>query len=59
GTLSEIALALKLGRPVVALRTWPLDPGLLARTGARVHEAADASDAAQRALAFLRTAASG
>ncbi|MGQ4807071.1 hypothetical protein NKDENANG_00410 [Candidatus Entotheonellaceae bacterium PAL068K] len=24
GTLSEIALALKMGRPVVGLRTWPL-----------------------------------
>jgi uncharacterized protein (TIGR00725 family) len=26
GTLSEIGLALKLGRPVVALRTWGLEP---------------------------------
>jgi uncharacterized protein (TIGR00725 family) len=28
GTLSEIGLALKLGRPVVALRAWPHIPGL-------------------------------
>jgi uncharacterized protein (TIGR00725 family) len=40
GTLSEIALALKLGRPVVLLRTWrfeadpPLDEPLRAETAA-------------------------
>lgn len=27
GTLSEIAVALKLGKPVVALRSWPEIPG--------------------------------
>ena len=31
GTLSEIALAVKAGRPVVALRSWPLSGGEIAR----------------------------
>lgn len=30
GTLSEIAVALKLGRPVISLGSWPLIPGVLA-----------------------------
>lgn len=59
GTLSEIALALKLGRPVIALRTWPLDPGLLERAGARLIEVTTAEEAAQRALELCRTARSG
>lgn len=51
GTLSEVALALKAGKPVVGLRTWELhradapDPG--------VEVAVDASDAAARALAHV------
>jgi uncharacterized protein (TIGR00725 family) len=48
GTLSEIALALKLGRPVVGLRTWEL-----AREGKQVPGivvAADAGEAVARAL---------
>jgi uncharacterized protein (TIGR00725 family) len=52
GTLSEIALALKLGRPVVGLGTWEL-----ARGGAEVHafEVADGpQDAVARALALVR-----
>ncbi|MCX2727310.1 TIGR00725 family protein [Thermomicrobium sp. 4228-Ro] len=59
GTLSEIALALKLGRPVIALRTWPLDPELLARTGARLVTVTSAEEAAQRALEHGRTGQSG
>ncbi len=30
GTLSEIALALKLGRPVIGLHTWPMIPDVIA-----------------------------
>ena len=41
GTLSEIALALKAGKPVVGIGTWDLDPVL---------DAADAADAVRRAL---------
>jgi hypothetical protein len=29
GTLSEVAIALKLGRPVIALDSWPSIPGLV------------------------------
>ena len=42
GTLSEIGLALKLGRPVVALRAWP--------ELARVHRADDPAAAVDLAL---------
>ncbi|MDP9070761.1 MAG: TIGR00725 family protein [Actinomycetota bacterium] len=42
GTLSEIALALKLGRPVIGLASWDIDG---------VQRAADAGDAVARALA--------
>jgi uncharacterized protein (TIGR00725 family) len=42
GTLSEIGLALKLGRPVVALRSWPELRGL--------HRADDAATAVALAL---------
>ena len=53
GTLSEIALALNIGRPVVGLLTWELarrgevDPG--------IEVAADPADAVQRALARAGT----
>jgi predicted Rossmann-fold nucleotide-binding protein len=52
GTLSEIGFALKLGRPVVGLRTWEL-----ARGGRPVHaieEAGGPEDAVARALALAR-----
>ncbi len=58
GTLSEIALALKLGRPVIGLRTWPLDPALLERAASRVQYVTDAAEAARRALDWLRAAPS-
>jgi uncharacterized protein (TIGR00725 family) len=29
GTLSEIALALKLGKPVIGLKTWQVDPNII------------------------------
>lgn len=58
GTLSEIGLALKLGRPVVGLGSWELrrhgakapDPG--------VRPARDPQHAVELALALVRTAAS-
>ncbi|MFN3336890.1 MAG: TIGR00725 family protein [Thermomicrobium sp.] len=56
GTLSEIALALKLGRPVITLCSWPLDPALLARANAQVEEAMTPDEAARRALELLRMA---
>lgn len=49
GTLSEIALALKLGRPVVGLRTWRLSrPDGSPETG--LHDAADPAGAVMLAL---------
>ncbi|MDI3339017.1 MAG: TIGR00725 family protein [Sphaerobacter sp.] len=53
GTLSEIALALKLGKPVIALGSWDLDPARLVRFGGatRYHRAADAAEAVALALA--------
>ena len=48
GTLSEIAFALKLGRPVVGLGSWEL-----ARAGRRdqaIFEAGDPAEAVERAL---------
>jgi uncharacterized protein (TIGR00725 family) len=51
GTLSEIALALKLGRPVIGLATWDLGrPG----EPAPILPAADPADAVARALALVR-----
>ena len=52
GTLSEIALALRLGKPVVGLGTWEL-----ARDGRPVEAvvaAATAEEAAERAVALAR-----
>jgi uncharacterized protein (TIGR00725 family) len=54
GTLSEIALALKAGKPVVALGGWEL-----ARAGERVdavERASSAEDAVARALAACKLA---
>jgi uncharacterized protein (TIGR00725 family) len=48
GTLSEIALALKMGKPVVGLGTWSLD--LEGLPGDPLQRAADAADAVARAL---------
>ena len=53
GTLSEIALALKVGTPVVGLDTWEL-----ARSGRRVEAivvAKTPADAAERAIALATT----
>jgi uncharacterized protein (TIGR00725 family) len=52
GTLSEIAFALRLGRPVVGLATWELSKGGQAVDAiVRVATAADAADAALAAVA--------
>ena len=45
GTLSEIALALKIGKPVVGLNTWEMIPDIIV--------AKDPVDAVDRAMAFL------
>jgi uncharacterized protein (TIGR00725 family) len=54
GTLSEIALALKIGRPVVGLRSFALvRPDATPDTGVLV--ARDPADAVARALALVPT----
>ncbi len=45
GTLSEIALALKLGKPVVGINTWDVAPDMI--------KAKDARDAVEKALASV------
>ncbi|HVB65200.1 MAG TPA: TIGR00725 family protein [Nitrolancea sp.] len=56
GTLSEIALALKMGKPVVALGSWELDPQRVARFGGEssYHAVATAEEAVNTALSYLR-----
>lgn len=49
GTLSEIALARRLGHPVVALRSWSLENAAVAEMG--LTEADDAAHAVELALA--------
>ncbi len=51
GTLSEIAFARKLERPVIGLQTWPLRNR--AGTDLGIAEAEDAEDAVARALAAI------
>jgi uncharacterized protein (TIGR00725 family) len=57
GTLSEIALALKLGKPVVGLGTWELGRG--GRPVEAVVVAADAADAAEKAVTLALRARRG
>lgn len=52
GTLSEIALALKRGTPVIGLGTWGLEPGRL--DGAPFTMAASPQEAVTQALALGR-----
>jgi hypothetical protein len=56
GTLSEIALALKMGKPVVALESWKLEPERLGRFAGEsaYHQAATADEAVTIALSFLQ-----
>ena len=51
GTLSEIALALKMGRPVVGLDTWKLDPPDQTESG--LTTASDPAEAVQKAIALI------
>ena len=55
GTLSEMALALKLGRPVVALRTWRFD---MDGSSPPVPRVEDPEDAVRAALARVPGSAS-
>jgi uncharacterized protein (TIGR00725 family) len=57
GTLSEIALALRLGKPVVGLGTWELSRG--GRPVDAVVEAATAEEAAEKAVALALKARRG
>ncbi len=52
GTLSEIAFALKFGRPVVGLRTWQAVSN--AGHNLPIHKATNASDAVAAALALTQ-----
>ncbi|HVC15118.1 MAG TPA: TIGR00725 family protein [Acidimicrobiales bacterium] len=52
GTLSEIALALKLGRPVIGLATWELRRPGAVRPDPGVRVARDPEEAVRAALAF-------
>lgn len=47
GTLSEIAFCLKLGVPVVGLRTWTIDPN--------IHQAQSAAEAVELAFQLARS----
>jgi len=57
GTLSEIAFALKLGRPVVGLATWELRRHGTAGPDPGVHLARDAAAAAAMAVSLAKSAA--
>ena len=50
GTLSEIAFARELGRPVVAIRSWELSGSGALRGGPGVEVAADPATAVERAI---------
>ena len=56
GTLSEIALALKMGKPVIALGSWELDPTRVARFmhDSTYHAATSADEAVSMALSYVR-----
>jgi uncharacterized protein (TIGR00725 family) len=45
GTLSEIAIALKLGKPVVGLNTWNVDPNII--------QVKTAAEAVEKALKLI------
>ncbi|MCX7703671.1 MAG: TIGR00725 family protein [Planctomycetota bacterium] len=55
GTLSEIALALKLGIPVISLFSWRLEENRL--SGVEYIEAKDAQDAVKKALKAIEKGA--
>jgi len=51
GTLSEIAFAQRLGRPVALLHSWEMRPPAGAERRAPIHHAATAADAVEWVLA--------
>jgi len=54
GTLSEIAFARELGRPVVALSSWKVSPGGVMEGRPGIEEASDPAAAVDLALSQLR-----
>jgi hypothetical protein len=50
GTLSEIAHARNIGRPVIALRSWAVEPGSPIEGGAGITVASDPAEAVSLAL---------
>lgn len=50
GTLSEIALALKVGTPVVGLNTWEFSIDADADSAAGIHRASQAGEAVEKAI---------
>ncbi len=53
GTLSEIAFARELGRPVVALSSWEVSGGGTMRGGPGIEVAADPAQAVELALSMI------
>ena len=51
GTINEIGLAMKLGKPIFQIGGWTIEP---TSTTAILHPAADASDAVQSALSAIQ-----
>jgi uncharacterized protein (TIGR00725 family) len=58
GTLSEVALALRRGTPVVGLGTWKLDPGRLP-PGSRVREAETPAEAVRLVVDLVEARSPG
>jgi len=56
GTLAEIAFARRLGRPVIALRSWSLDAAAPIAREAAIEAATDPAQAVASALAFAAAA---
>ncbi|MFL5871402.1 MAG: TIGR00725 family protein [Solirubrobacterales bacterium] len=56
GTLSEIAHARQLGRPVIALKSWQLTPASEVEGGTGIILASTAAEAVKRALAYAPAA---
>ncbi|HVX30659.1 MAG TPA: TIGR00725 family protein [Nitrolancea sp.] len=56
GTLSEIGLALKMGKPVISLGSWPLDQERISRFGAenQFFMMSTADEAVAHALTYAR-----
>jgi uncharacterized protein (TIGR00725 family) len=56
GTLTEIAHARRIGRPVIALDSWSVTPAVPIEVDEGIEDAADAAAAAAAALSFRRRA---